>query len=264
MPLSNTWRTTSGQRRSGSTALSAGPVKTLAASAVGDSDKLAGLYEMSSPLERNITREEVGAAGMFLLSDHRDGDLRRNPPRRLRLQRDGLTRPRDREGQGADPRESQGGQPRALAAAARKGRASSSAYERARRAADPGRYRHHPPRTTVSWSGNGRRGPSTPDTGNSPGASASRAKTRPRPTARECLEETGLAVVVGPLRRVTTYRYPHGLVKLHFYDCTTEDARRRACRRLGLSVGARPINSPRCASRKPTRRSSQSWPAEQL
>ena len=36
---------------------------------MGDSDKLAGLYELSSPLERNITREEVGAAGMFLLSD---------------------------------------------------------------------------------------------------------------------------------------------------------------------------------------------------
>jgi enoyl-[acyl-carrier protein] reductase I len=50
-------------------ALSAGPVKTLAASAVGDSDKLAGLYEMSSPLNRNITRDEVGSAGMFLLSD---------------------------------------------------------------------------------------------------------------------------------------------------------------------------------------------------
>lgn len=50
-------------------ALSAGPVKTLAASAVGDFDKLAGLYEMSAPMDRNITREEVGAAGMFLLSD---------------------------------------------------------------------------------------------------------------------------------------------------------------------------------------------------
>jgi enoyl-[acyl-carrier protein] reductase I len=50
-------------------AVSAGPVKTLAASAVGDSDKLAGLYEAVSPLGRNITREEVGAAGMFLLSD---------------------------------------------------------------------------------------------------------------------------------------------------------------------------------------------------
>src|SRR5271167_4493238 len=53
--------------------LSAGPVKTLAASAVGDSDKLAGLYELTSPLERNITREEGGAAGMFLLSDHAAG-----------------------------------------------------------------------------------------------------------------------------------------------------------------------------------------------
>src|SRR3954447_14187700 len=49
--------------------LSAGPVKTLAASAVGDFDKLAGLYEAVSPMQRNITREEVGAAGMFLLSD---------------------------------------------------------------------------------------------------------------------------------------------------------------------------------------------------
>jgi enoyl-[acyl-carrier protein] reductase I len=54
-------------------AVSAGPVKTLAASAVGDFDKLAGLYEMSAPLDRNITREEVGAAGMFLLSDLASG-----------------------------------------------------------------------------------------------------------------------------------------------------------------------------------------------
>jgi 8-oxo-dGTP diphosphatase len=42
-------------------------------------------------------------------------------------------------------------------------------------------------------------------------------------TARECFEEVGLAVVVGPLRRVTTYRYPHGPVMLHFYDCTIRD-----------------------------------------
>jgi enoyl-[acyl-carrier protein] reductase I len=54
-------------------AVSAGPVKTLAASAVGDFDKLAGLYEMAAPMDRNITREEVGAAGMFLLSDHAAG-----------------------------------------------------------------------------------------------------------------------------------------------------------------------------------------------
>jgi len=54
-------------------AVSAGPVKTLAASAVGDADKLAGLYEAVAPLGRNITREEVGAAGMFLLSDLASG-----------------------------------------------------------------------------------------------------------------------------------------------------------------------------------------------
>ncbi len=54
-------------------ALSAGPVKTLAASAVGDFDKLGGLYEAVSPMGRNVTREEVGAAGMFLLSDLASG-----------------------------------------------------------------------------------------------------------------------------------------------------------------------------------------------
>lgn len=54
-------------------ALSAGPVKTLAASAVGDADKLAGLYEAVSPMGRNIEREEVGSAGLFLLSDLASG-----------------------------------------------------------------------------------------------------------------------------------------------------------------------------------------------
>ncbi len=54
-------------------AVSAGPVKTLAASAVGESDKLAELYELVSPMGRNIQREEVGSAGMFLLSDLASG-----------------------------------------------------------------------------------------------------------------------------------------------------------------------------------------------
>jgi enoyl-[acyl-carrier protein] reductase I len=54
-------------------AVSAGPVKTLAASAVGEFDELAGLYVAVSPMQRNITREEVGSAGMFLLSDHASG-----------------------------------------------------------------------------------------------------------------------------------------------------------------------------------------------
>ena len=42
-------------------------------------------------------------------------------------------------------------------------------------------------------------------------------------TERECLEETGLAIVVGRLRCTTTYRYPHGLVELHFFDCVTKE-----------------------------------------
>jgi len=54
-------------------ALSAGPVKTLAASGVGDFDKLAGLYDLVSPLGRNVEREEVGSAGMFLLSSLASG-----------------------------------------------------------------------------------------------------------------------------------------------------------------------------------------------
>jgi enoyl-[acyl-carrier protein] reductase I len=54
-------------------AISAGPVKTLAASAVGDADKLAGLYEAVSPMGRNIERDEVGSAGMFILSDLASG-----------------------------------------------------------------------------------------------------------------------------------------------------------------------------------------------
>lgn len=54
-------------------AVSAGPVKTLAAYGVGDADALAGLYIAVSPMQRNITRQEVGSAGMFLLSDHASG-----------------------------------------------------------------------------------------------------------------------------------------------------------------------------------------------
>ncbi len=53
-------------------ALSAGPLKTLASSAVG-SKGMEALYEHMSPLGRNITHEEVGRTGAFLLSDMSDG-----------------------------------------------------------------------------------------------------------------------------------------------------------------------------------------------
>ncbi len=53
-------------------ALSAGPLKTLAGSAAGVGEML-GLYAHMAPLGRNITHEEVGKTGAFLLSDHSDG-----------------------------------------------------------------------------------------------------------------------------------------------------------------------------------------------
>jgi len=54
-----------------------------------------------------------------------------------------------------------------------------------------------------------------------PGGKCEPGEDPAQATARECFEETGLTVVVGPLRRVTTYRYPHGLVELFFHDCNT-------------------------------------------
>ncbi len=53
-------------------ALSAGPLKTLAGSAAGVGD-MQYLYEHMSPLGRNITHEEAGRVGAFLLSDMADG-----------------------------------------------------------------------------------------------------------------------------------------------------------------------------------------------
>ena len=54
-------------------ALSAGPLKTLAASAVGEFSQMQKLYQNFSPMRRNITHEEVGKSAMFLLSDLASG-----------------------------------------------------------------------------------------------------------------------------------------------------------------------------------------------
>ncbi len=53
--------------------ISAGPIKTLAASGVGDFNKLLGFVEKNSPLRRNVTTEEVGNAAAFLCSDLASG-----------------------------------------------------------------------------------------------------------------------------------------------------------------------------------------------
>ena len=54
-------------------AISAGPIKTLAASGVGNLRKMLEHVEHNSPLRRNVTPEEVGDAGAFLCSDLASG-----------------------------------------------------------------------------------------------------------------------------------------------------------------------------------------------
>ena len=49
-------------------AISAGPIKTLAASGIGDFRKILRWNELNAPLLRNVTQEEVGAAALSLLS----------------------------------------------------------------------------------------------------------------------------------------------------------------------------------------------------
>lgn len=50
-------------------AISAGPIKTLAASGIGDFRYILKWNELNSPLRRNVTIDDVGRAGLFLLSD---------------------------------------------------------------------------------------------------------------------------------------------------------------------------------------------------
>lgn len=54
-------------------AISAGPVKTLAASGIGDFRYILKWNQYNSPLRRNITIEDVGGAALYLLSDLSSG-----------------------------------------------------------------------------------------------------------------------------------------------------------------------------------------------
>jgi enoyl-[acyl-carrier protein] reductase I len=54
-------------------AVSAGPIKTLAAAGIGDFGKMLAYGERNSPLRRNVTIEEVGNVGAFLCSDLASG-----------------------------------------------------------------------------------------------------------------------------------------------------------------------------------------------
>ena len=50
-------------------AISAGPIKTLAASGIGDFSYIMKWNKYNAPLERNVELEEVGGAGLYMLSD---------------------------------------------------------------------------------------------------------------------------------------------------------------------------------------------------
>jgi enoyl-[acyl-carrier protein] reductase I len=54
-------------------AISAGPIKTLAASGIGDFRLILKWNEMNAPMKRNVTIEDVGGAGLYLLSDLASG-----------------------------------------------------------------------------------------------------------------------------------------------------------------------------------------------
>lgn len=54
-------------------AISAGPIKTLAASGIGDMHVMLKWNECNSPLRRNVSIEDVGGAGVYLLSDLSSG-----------------------------------------------------------------------------------------------------------------------------------------------------------------------------------------------
>ncbi len=54
-------------------AISAGPIKTLAASGIGDFRTMLKWNEINSPLRKNVSTDEVGNSAMYLLSDLSSG-----------------------------------------------------------------------------------------------------------------------------------------------------------------------------------------------
>jgi enoyl-[acyl-carrier protein] reductase I len=62
-----------GSRRIRVNAISAGPIKTLAASGIGDFRYILKWNEYNAPLRRNVTTDEVGSSGLYLLSDLSSG-----------------------------------------------------------------------------------------------------------------------------------------------------------------------------------------------
>ncbi|CAN5901723.1 hypothetical protein BH23PLA1_BH23PLA1_39930 [soil metagenome] len=51
-----------------------------------------------------------------------------------------------------------------------------------------------------------------------PGGKCEPGESPEQAVLRECREETGLSILLHRRRRVTTHRYPHGLIELHYFD----------------------------------------------
>jgi enoyl-[acyl-carrier protein] reductase I len=62
-----------GKRNIRVNAISAGPIKTLAASGIGDFRYILRWNELNSPMKRNVTTDQVGGAGLYLLSRLSEG-----------------------------------------------------------------------------------------------------------------------------------------------------------------------------------------------
>lgn len=62
-----------GERHIRVNAISAGPIKTLAASGIGDFNYILKWNQYNAPLHRNVTQEEVGNSGLYLLSQLASG-----------------------------------------------------------------------------------------------------------------------------------------------------------------------------------------------
>ena len=54
-------------------AISAGPIRTLAASGIGDFKSMLRMHEMTAPLRRNTTQQDVAGAALYLLSNLSSG-----------------------------------------------------------------------------------------------------------------------------------------------------------------------------------------------
>ena len=64
-----TWRPASARKGIRVNGISAGPIKTLAASGIAGFGKILKFVEKNAPLRRNVTIDDVGNAAAFLLSD---------------------------------------------------------------------------------------------------------------------------------------------------------------------------------------------------